>query len=927
MTRTVKARLPACLAAALIAAQIGHGAFDLGGSALHPFFTDWFMPVVFLGCGLVTLARARRGPERLPWILLGLGLVLYSSGNVFFNLASMAGEPPGFPSAADALWLALYPLALTALAILLRARFVNLGAAVWLDGVIGGTVIAALVAALVFDPVFEVAAAGGAETVARLAYPVGDLVAVGVVSVVWTIARRRTDLLWILLGLGFALLAMADSTYVVQAARGDWTPGSPLDLAYAAATIALAAAAWAPSRATGPPDPESGRLVLPVASGLTALGLTAYGAVAELNPLATALSLLTLLAVVARLGSTLARLSRQKVDLAALAATDPLTGLANHRSLHERLDLELERARRLGTPLSLVALDLDHFKTINDTYGHSEGDAALQAIAAELSAQARENDLVGRVGGEEFMVVLPGATGDEAYAVAERCRAALARLSAQDVGLGCSAGVASYPDDDPGGARLAEIADGALYWAKRAGRGQTRRYDPREVVLLSSSEQRAQVRAILDRDDALTPVFQPIVELATGRVAGYEALTRFLHAEPVRPPDVWFAQARRCGLGPALEARAIATALAVGGRPAGTFLSLNVSPSALLSKEVAAVLPADLGEIVIELTEDEICASGDALDSVLAALRARGARIAVDDAGAGYAGLQQLVRVKPELVKLDRSLITGVDADASKTALLEALARFAGTTGAAVCGEGIETLDELRALARLDTTYAQGFALGEPGAPWPGVAATIASHTTAEVSMGMRLVGQAAGDPGAPLSIGEVTETLAHTRSARDLNVAVRLIPRILHADEVVLSRVLREERCVETLSDHDHSPTGERFSYDDYPTTEHVVEAQVLGQVIEGDPAADQAELRLLAETGYASLLMAPIVSRGETVGLLEIYRTTARPWAGGEIDTARLLAYALGPVLQTDLGGLPPWTPAQIAGQPHLHPRLGGS
>ncbi|MEA2403446.1 MAG: hypothetical protein QOE08_93, partial [Thermoleophilaceae bacterium] len=546
---------------------------------------------------------------------------------------------------------------------------------------------------------------------------------------------------------------------------------------------------------------------------------------------------------------------------------------------------------------------------------HTEGDAALQAIAGELLRQARGSDLVGRVGGEEFALVMPDTTGSQAYVIAERCRAALARHSVQGVAISCSAGVASFPADDPEGTRLVELADGALYWAKRSGRNQTRRYDPREVILLSSTEQRAQVQALLDREDALTPVFQPIVELATGRIAGYEALTRFLNTKPVRTPDVWFAQARRCGLGGPLEAKALARSLAVPGRPPGTFLSMNVSPAALLSPEVAAVLPDDLHDFVIELTEDEVFARDGALDATLVELRARGARIAVDDAGAGYAGLQQLVRIKPEVLKLDRSLITGLGTDPSKVALLEALAGFASTTGAAVCCEGIETLEELRILARVDTTYAQGYALGKPAPGWAGEVAALAAHTAAELSMGLRL---APGPPAGSASIhtlGEVSDVLARVRTREEMSTAVALVKEMLHADEVSVSRVHPDERCVETLTAHDLMRTGERFSYDDYPTTEHVITAQVLGQLIAGDPEGDASELALLAELGMRALLMAPIVARGETVGLLEIYRAAARPWTGSEIDHARLLAHSLSGAVRGDTPGLPAWSPSMIA------------
>src|SRR4051812_47494684 len=866
-TTLLMTRLLIPLAVALLALHVGEDAFGSDSGTFARLVADWFQPAAYLGCGLAVLWAPTRGQRRLPWILLGSGLILYASGNVYFNLVTRAtGEAPGFPSTADALWLALYPLAFAALATLLRGRLPNLHIAVWLDGLIGGGVVAALVAAAVFNPIFEVTVAGGAPSMARLAYPVADLIAVGVVIAVWSVSGRGLDPFWALLGAGFGTLAAADSVYVVQAAHGTWAPGNALDYPYALATMAIAAAAWLPvrtARAARAAEETSARL--PVVYGMAALALVSAAVLVGLNPLATVLSLLTMLAVVMRLGSTLARLNRQSRSLVALAATDPLTGLPNHRTVHERLARELKRARGIAAPLAVVALDLDHFKSLNDTFGHAEGDSVLQAIAAALSEQVSDRQIVGRVGGEEVVLVLPETSAEDAYAIAERCRAAIAALSVHGRVVSCSAGVASSPEDDPDGTRLLELADGALYWAKSSGRAQTRRFDPREVILLSSAEQRAQVQAVFDAGHALTPVFQPIVELATGRIAGYEALTRFTRAQPSRTPDLWFAQARRCGLGAALEAKAIATALAVPGRPAGTFLSLNVGPAALLSHEVQAVLPRDLSEIVIELTEDEVFSTGISLDAKLSALRDRGARIAVDDAGAGYAGLQQVVRVAPEILKIDRSLITGIDVDASKMALLEALARFASTTGAAVCGEGIEKLAELRMLARADTTYAQGYVLARPGPPWPEVDAEIARHAAADVSMGLRV---AADDGGSgPLSLGEVASALGRVRSVDELNSAARLIERLLHADDVAVSRVIADERCLETVTDHEGLPLGQRYSYDDYPTTEHVIVDQVVGQLVEGDPSSDPAELQLLSKLGFAALLMVPIVAGGPTL------------------------------------------------------------
>ena len=867
----------------------------LGGGGLEDAFALWFMPAAFAGSGLATLVRGRAlGRPGLPWLVLGAGLLSYAAGNVWFNLVHVGDPSPPFPSVADGLWLLLYPLAWTAMAMLVRQRYANVSASAWLDGSIGALVVGSFAAAFIFEPIFDVTVSHGAASVARLGYPLGDLVALGLVVVVWCVSGRATERFWILLGAGFALLALADGTYVVKAGTGTWMPGEFTDLVWAVGTMLMAAAAWAvPAEVRVHRRPAPIRVLAPCAFALAAVGLTAYGVVSMLNPLAVTLTLATLLAVVVRFGLALAWLTRQRADLADQAATDPLTGLANHRALHERLGEELSRALRKGHPLSVVALDLDHFKAINDTYGHSEGDEVLLRIAGALRDQMRAYDVVGRIGGEEFALVLPDAGPAEAVAIAERCRAALAGVVVHGDAVSCSAGVASYPADGPDGHRLLEMADGALYQAKQAGRDQVRRYDPREVVLLSSAEQQAQVRAVLEDPEAITIVFQPIVELATGRIAGYEALSRFARATPVRPPDVWFAQARRCGLGNALEARAIERALAVGGRPEGTFLTLNVSPAGIHSPEVAGVLPADLTGLVLELTENELFTADPALDAALAALRERGARIAVDDAGAGYAGLQQLIRVKPDILQLDRSLVQGLHLDASKTALLESLARFASTTGAAVCAEGTEEIDELRALARFDVAYAQGYALGRPGPPWAGIAEDVAGEVASEERWGMRVVAPAAGGA---VSFGHVADVLARMRTRADLHDAVALIRRLTQAQEIAISSVVPGERCIETLHDLSFIATGERFSYDDYPTTGRVLEHQTLGQIVAGDPAADPAEVQLLLDAGFAAVLLVPVISRAETVGLLELYRVDARPWTASEIDQARMLAHHLG-------------------------------
>ena len=402
----------------------------------------------------------------------------------------------------------------------------------------------------------------------------------------------------------------------------------------------------------------------------------------------------------------------QRDRLQALAESDPLTGLANHRRFHQALEDTVAEARSAA----VIVLDLDHFKFLNDTRGHPYGDQVLREVAAKLREAVRgAHDLVGRLGGEEFGILLSGVGAEEAFRVAERARSLIRGLPIDGFSLDCSAGVAAWPTDTDTPLRLLDLADAALYQAKRNGRGQTRRVDA-DSGEAAVDQQRAAVRRLLDQPELISPVFQPIVDLSTGRVAGYEGLSRF-PADDGRRPDEWFDLARRCGLGPALQALALRRLIEVPGRPTRTWLSLNLDAGALATDAIQEALPEDLVGIVIEVTEQELPPDDDVLQRTLAHLRERGAKIALDDAGAGYAGLQHVVRIRPDIIKLDRSLVTGVDTDGERLALIESFAAFSARTGALLCAEGIETAEELRVLVEARVDLGQGYFLGRPGPP------------------------------------------------------------------------------------------------------------------------------------------------------------------------------------------------------------------
>ncbi|HWK25796.1 MAG TPA: EAL domain-containing protein [Solirubrobacter sp.] len=586
--------------------------------------------------------------------------------------------------------------------------------------------------------------------------------------------------------------------------------------------------------------------------------------------------------------------ARQRETLREQVKRDGLTGLLNHRACHERLREELAA----GGELAVVLIDLDHFKVINDAHGHAEGDRILAAAAQRLRSVVRASDIVGRLGGEEFVLILPGVDAESAEDCAERARAALGELTVRGRPLAASAGVAAAPGDGREARELLENADAALYRAKREGRGRTLRHVPGAVR--PEARQRDEIAALLKRgSSAITTVFQPIIELATGRAAGYEALSRFESDEP-RGPDEWFAQAHRVGLGAELEALAIRAALAVPGRPSGTFLAINVSPRALLSTAVRTALPHSLAEIVVELTEHELFGADGELEAELAALRARGAQIALDDAGAGYAGLQQIIRVAPDILKLDRALVHGAHADGSRQALLDALISFAGTTGAVVCAEGVEDLADLRALVELDVTFAQGYSLARPGPPWVTPAAEVTAAGAAEIHGGLRVTLRPRGPAGAFTSgIADLADQLAAATSLCDVGASVEHAADTLRADDISLMLVNADTDELVLLSETNAQMVGSHWPLSDYPATRQVLKRRFPGQVVAGDTACDPAELTELEALGMATLLIVPIVYGGRELAVLEVYRRLPQAFTAREIDRARVLAQQFGAAL----------------------------
>jgi hypothetical protein len=259
--------------------------------------------------------------------------------------------------------------------------------------------------------------------------------------------------------------------------------------------------------------------------------------------------------------------------------------------------------------------------------------------------------------------------------------------------------------------------------------------------------------------------------------------------------------------------------------------------------------------------------------------------------------------VQPDIIKLDRTLVAGVRSRGDKAALIDCFVGFAQRTGALVCAEGIESLDDLAVLADLDVSYGQGFALARPSPPWTTVAPAVAAELL-RWSMEGRASDVAPFDLAASADrrLERLVERLSAVASLADLEGVTELIAQELHADEVLVSRWVPERSEIHTLG-NGGAPTGERFGLSRLPMTRRVLETRVPAQVLAGDPTGDRAEIELLERLGHRSILMVPVVSRGATVGLLEVYAREERPWSRTAVNRARIISYPLGSALEAVL------------------------
>ncbi len=427
-------------------------------------------------------------------------------------------------------------------------------------------------------------------------------------------------------------------------------------------------------------------------------------------------------------------LTRQKEAQAVIlhqATHDPLTGLPNRTLFNERLGEVLKHAQRCREMVAVAFLDLDRFKAINDSLGHAMGDALLVQLGERLRQAVRDEDTVARMGGDEFILILRGLRKPhDATIPARKILASLEapmHLDGHELRITASLGISLYPIDAENRDTLLRHADMALYWAKSQGRNTFRLYD---AALHSDTAERVRLENDLRHavdDGALALVYQPQIEVATGRVVGFEALMRWKHPERGQvPPDQFIGLAEDCGLigqigiflldRTATDLRAWRRRDFVPGR-----LAINISPLQVRRGDLVGQIRRFLDQarlrpeqLELELTETALLEADRRSQRTIQALHRLGVSLALDDFGTGFSSLSNLQRFPVQRVKIDRAFIRNMTSRPRDATLARAIIGLAHELGMRVVAEGVENAVQLDMLHGFGCDEWQGFLRSRP---------------------------------------------------------------------------------------------------------------------------------------------------------------------------------------------------------------------
>lgn len=409
--------------------------------------------------------------------------------------------------------------------------------------------------------------------------------------------------------------------------------------------------------------------------------------------------------------------------LVKLTFLDPLTGLLNRRGLENAIAREIQWTRRDGSDLLVLLVDLDDFKRINDALGHAVGDVVLKEIARKLKSALRSTDYIARIGGDEFMILLPQTRPAEGMRVAERVRLAVSgapvSLSSGTVKVTASLGVVAISQVAPTIDDLLVQTHHVLYKSKQAGKNRVS-YESHEKEAAHAQEYLlSNIFEDLRQGQVFRAVKHPIYQLCDETKIGYELLSRS-SVQVFMMPDDFFRVCLEAKMLTVVDRHCLKTCVdaSIGMLP-GERRHINLFPSTLADIPVAellAVFPEDVrpGTYCLEISEQQIIGDPSYLVKPIEAFKRSGIGIAIDDVGFGRSCLESLILLEPNVIKIDKKCVAGVSEDRSRARSLKRLLRLAEALNTEVMAEGIETREDLEVLKGLGVKYGQGFLWGEP---------------------------------------------------------------------------------------------------------------------------------------------------------------------------------------------------------------------